>query len=88
MTEVLYGLDSDERERVAALRADGRFLWLDVSLREASRDDLAEALAIPERALRALSAPGDGDITRAWHADDESVAFPLDGYVESDTNVD
>ena len=34
VTEVLYGLDAAERERVAALRAQGRFYWLDVSLSE------------------------------------------------------
>jgi len=33
----------DERERVAALRAERRFFWLDVSLRETSPDDLADA---------------------------------------------
>jgi hypothetical protein len=43
VTEVLHGLDADERERVAARRAEGRFFWLDVSLRETSRDDLADA---------------------------------------------
>ena len=52
MTEVLYGLDAAERERVAALRAEGRFFWLDVSLSETSREDLVDALGIHERALR------------------------------------
>ena len=32
VTEVLYGLDGPARERIAALRASGRFFWLDVSL--------------------------------------------------------
>jgi hypothetical protein len=43
VTEVLYGLDADKRERVAALSAEGRSFWLDVSLRETSPDDLADA---------------------------------------------
>jgi magnesium transporter len=77
MTEVLYGLDSDEREHVAALRADGRFFWLDASLRETSRDNLAEALAIPERALRALSASSEAYAARTLHADGESVMFSV-----------
>jgi magnesium transporter len=77
VTEVLYGLDSDVRERVAALRADGRFFWLDVSLRETSCDDLAEALAIPERALRALSGSSEAYASRTLHADGESVVFSV-----------
>ena len=35
------------RERVAVLREQGRFFWLDVSLSETSRDDLVDALRIP-----------------------------------------
>ena len=50
MTDLLYGLDAADRERVAALRAEGRFFWLDVSLSETSREDLVDALGIPERA--------------------------------------
>ena len=58
MTEVLTGLDAGERERVAALRAEGRFFWLDVSLSETSRDDLVDALGVPERrARRAVARP-------------------------------
>ena len=77
-----------ERARVAALRAQGRFFWLDVSLDETSRDDLAEALGVPEGALRAL--PGSGDATagsRTVHADGGSVAFTLRCYVESDAGA-
>ena len=57
MTEVLYGLAAPERERLAALRAEGRFFWIDVSLSDTSRDDLVEALGIPERVLAALRGP-------------------------------
>ena len=88
MTDVLDGLDSAERERVAALRADGRFFWLDVSLMEASRDDLAEVLAIPERALRALSDSADADASRTLHADGESVVFSLRCDVELEAPAD
>src|SRR5918999_3910548 len=82
MTEVLYALDAAERERVAALRAEGRFFWLDVSLSETSREDLVGALGLHERALGALRSTGDGYASRAFHADGESVAFALRCYVE------
>jgi hypothetical protein len=82
MTDLLYGLDAHEQERVAALRAEGRFFWLDVSLSETSRKDLVDALAIPERAQRALRRTRDGSASRAFHADGESVVFALRCYVE------
>lgn len=82
MTEVLYGLDAAERERVAALRAEGRFFWLDVSFSETSRDDLVDALGVDERALGALRSTRDGSPSRAFHADGASVVFALRCYVE------
>lgn len=74
---MLFGLDAAERERVAALREEGRFFWLDVSLGETSRDDLVDALGIPERALRAFASPADAPASRTFHADRESVVFAL-----------
>jgi magnesium transporter len=82
VTEVLYGLDTAEQERVAALRAEGRFFWLDVSLSETSREDLVDALGIHERAVGALRSTRDGYPSRAFHADGESVVFALRCYVE------
>ena len=82
MTDLLYGLDAAERERVAALRAEGRFFWLDVSLSETSRGDLVDALGIPEGAQGALRRTRDGSASRAFHADGESVVFALRCYVE------
>ena len=85
MTDVLYGLGAAERERVAALRAEGRFFWLDVSLSETSREELVETLGIPERALGALRSTRGGYASRAFHADGESVVFALRCYVELET---
>lgn len=82
MTDVLYGLEHvQQRERVAALRAQGRFFWLDVSLSETSREDLRDALGVPERALQTLGRSGDTYTSRAV-ADSESVVFHLVCYVE------
>jgi magnesium transporter len=83
MTEVLHGADSAARARAAAVRAQGRFFWLDVSLSETRLDDLVEALAIPEGAVRALHASGGGRTARTFHADGESVVFGLHCYVEA-----
>jgi hypothetical protein len=77
MTELLYGLDAAVRERVTALRSQRRCFWLDVSLGETTIDDLAVALALPERAMRTLRASADGHASRTFQADGESVVFAL-----------
>ena len=69
---MLTGLDAGDRERVAALRAQGRFFWLDASLSDTSREELVDALGVPERAVRGPS---------RVHADAESVDFVLRCYV-------
>jgi magnesium transporter len=88
VTNVLNGLDGAQRARVAALRAEGRFFWLDVSLSETSRDGLVEALGVPEGALRALPGSGDAHAVRMFHADGQSVAFTLRCYVEREAPAD
>jgi magnesium transporter len=75
VTEVLTGLDAGDRQRIDALRAQGRFFWLDASLSETSRDDLIETLGISERAL----VP-----TPRVHADGKSVDFAFRCYVVLD----
>jgi magnesium transporter len=83
VTDVLSGLDGAQRARIADLRRHGRFFWLDLSLREAGRDRLVEALGVPEGAIRALPGSGDASGSRRFHADGESVAFTLRCYVDS-----
>jgi magnesium transporter len=82
VTEVLEGLDGSTRDRVAALRAEGRFFWLDASLSQTTRDELRDTLAIPERALSALPPSGDSDTARTVLRDGECVLFALRCYVE------
>ena len=84
MDNVLYGLGDAERRRVAALRAEGRFFWLDVSLSETSREALRDALGVSERALVTLRGRGDASASRTLLADGEVVAFELRCYVESE----
>ena len=85
---MLSGLDAAVRERVAVLREQGAFFWLDVSLSETSRDDLVDALRVPERVLPALALSGDASPSRSFHADGESVAFAIHGYVETRVPAD
>jgi magnesium transporter len=84
VTEVLHGLDAEARERVAALRAQHRFFWLDASLAETSHDDLVAALDPPGHALRALAPTGDTRLSRTVHADGASIGFALRCYVRSE----
>ena len=88
MSDALYGFDAEQRERVAALRAEGRFFWLDVSLSETSRDDLFDALAIPDAAVRALDESAGASVSRRFHTDDETVVFGLSCYVECEPPPD
>jgi magnesium transporter len=83
VTDVLSGLDGAQREKIAELRREGRFFWLDLPLREARGDRLVEALGISEGALVAFLGSGDTSASRRFHADGESVAFTLRCYVEA-----
>ena len=83
MTEILYGLQGERRERVVALRKRGDFFWLDASLSEGGLDDLVDALDIPERASRALVGYGEADDpSRKFHADGQHVIFVSTCYLE------
>jgi magnesium transporter len=79
VTEVLTGLDAGDRERIAALRAQGRFFWLDASLSETSREELVDVLGVSERAVRGPS---------RVHADGASVDFVLRCYVATERPAD
>src|SRR3954470_8874726 len=78
MGEILEGID---RARIAALRAEGRFFWVDATTQE----DLAEPLGIPEHALSALLEFGDdARRTEKFHMDPDRVVFPFSSYVNSE----
>src|SRR5919204_2934692 len=84
MAEIVEGLGGSERERIAALRREGRFFWADLSLADVTREQLGEALDIPDHALAPLL-----DFTRAalpsrkFHADGQHVVFPFNCFLEA-----
>jgi magnesium transporter len=86
--EILHGVDALTRERVAALRAQGQFFWLDVSLAETSRDDVIALLEPSPHALQALPRSSEVGASRAFFADDASIAFALPCYVARTTQTD
>jgi magnesium transporter len=84
MGEIIKGLGPSEMERIRALRTREAFFWIDVSLSETSRDDLAEALGVSDRALDLLLDFGlDSASTRRFHADGQRVAFSFWCFLET-----
>jgi magnesium transporter len=82
VTEILYGLRGAQRERVAALRQDERFFWVDVSLSETSLDDLVKALDISERASQALASYAEPDgPSREFSSDGHRLVFTTSCYI-------
>jgi magnesium transporter len=84
VTEIVNGLDASERDRIEALRRDGRFFWIDIRLSETSLDDLREALGIPESSLRALQGFGEAhQSSHKFRVDGQHVVFTFTCYLES-----
>lgn len=89
MSEIVEGLGNAERERIAALREQGRFFWIDLCVDGLSEGDLDEALDVPPRALRPLLDFERGERpSRRFHANREQVVFPFHCYIESDPGED
>lgn len=82
MSEIVEGLGGSERERVAALREQGRFFWADICVANLPREELGEALGIEPHALRPLLDFGRGGLpSRKFHADARHVVFPFHCYL-------
>jgi magnesium transporter len=88
VTEVLHGLDAAERERIVALRAQGRFFWLDASLGETRLEEVADALEAPRSALHVFAESGADRASRAVHVDGASIRFTLRCYVPFEGSAD
>jgi magnesium transporter len=84
MSESIVGLGRAERDRIAMLREEGHFFWLDVSLADSTREDLVELLKIPQDALHTLLDFGsEARPSQRIHADGEHVVFAVSCYAES-----
>lgn len=89
MSEIVEGLGGNEPERIATLRADGRFFWIDLSLPGTDLDVLRETLDIPAHALAPLLDFGHaGRPSRKFHADGQHVVFPFHAYVVTQPDED
>jgi magnesium transporter len=83
MGEIVEGLGASARERIAALRQSERFFWLDVSVDEASADDLGELLGLSADALDPLLDFREGlPPSRKFRADGRSVVFAFTSFLE------
>ena len=85
VSEIVEGLDGEQRDRIKALRQAGQFFWVDVSLSTTSPGDLSESLEVPEEVINALLSFGDAHPSaRKFVADGHRVAFGIACYLESD----
>ncbi|MFI5027374.1 MAG: magnesium transporter CorA family protein [Solirubrobacterales bacterium] len=85
MSEILEGLGGSQRERIASLRADGHFFWVDVCTEDVTGELLGEVLEIPPHALGPLLDFERGGLaSRRFHADGQHVVFPFNCYLEAD----
>jgi magnesium transporter len=85
MSEIVEGLGGSERERIASLRREGHFFWIDLSLADVTREQIGEALGIPDHALAPLLDFGKSTPpSRKFHADGRHVVFPFSCFLESE----
>src|SRR4051794_9503206 len=84
MGEIVEGLGGTSHERIAELRASGRFFWADVALGDTTREQLAEVFGIAEHALVPLLDFRDEiPPSRKFHADGEHVYFSFSCFLET-----
>jgi len=84
MGEVVEGLGTPERERIAALRRARTFFWVDASLTGTSGDDLGRALDVPSPGLSRLTDfRAETPPSRKFFSDGEHVVFAFSCFLES-----
>ncbi len=85
MSEIVEGLGESERKRIASLREQGRFFWIDLCVDELSDEALDEVLDVGPQALLPLLDFQRGERpSRRFHANREQVVFPFNCYLEGD----
>jgi magnesium transporter len=85
MSEIVEGLGGSERERIASLREQGRFVWIDLCVSDLPAAELDETLGIGAHALRPLlEFERAGPPSRRFHADGQHVVFPFHCYLEGE----
>jgi magnesium transporter len=85
MPEILESLGGSERERIATMRKEGRFFWIDLDLHSVTRDELSETLSIEPHALDPLLDFGrEIPPSHKFLADDEHVVFPFNVFTEAE----
>jgi len=89
MSEVVEGLGAEERERIASLRREMRFFWIDLRADEASPEQLTDVLDVPAEAQRPLLdfEPGERP-SRRFFANRRQVVFPFYCYMEDGEGED
>lgn len=89
MSEIIEGLDTSERERIEALRAQGSFFWIDLATADLSSEKLDGALDISPDALRPLLDFDRGERpSRRFYANRQHVVFPFHCYLEAEPDED
>jgi magnesium transporter len=77
-------LEQIDRRRIAELRREGRFFWVDVRLGSVTAEELGAVLEIPDHALRPLLDFDAGHpLRRKFHADGDHVVFPFSCFLPS-----
>jgi len=85
VSEIVEGLGGAELERIARLRADGRFFWIDLCVADLDERVLEQTLDVTEDALRPLLDFERGERpSRRFSADRRQVVFPFHCYVEGE----
>jgi magnesium transporter len=83
MGEIIEGIGAQQRVRIDALRKAGSFFWVDVSLSQASPDDLGDALGIPRQMLEPLvDFREDTPLSRRFHSDGQHVVFSFGCFLQ------
>ena len=82
VSEIVEGVDGEQRDRIKSLRKAEQFFWVDVSLGTTSPDELSELLDIPAKVVQGLLNFGNAHpAARKFLADGQRVAFGTASYL-------